>query len=138
MKTNCKKAIENTRKYVVEHTTLDPNCVDEKYTRSIELLNKKDDKIDKFSVAAHLIMATFYDEYYLSFPRFTTKQDAFECWCSGLPSVLDTCYYYNRSAVDDLGNILEQPKQERNKYSEREAEKILTRLIYREISKVVK
>lgn len=138
MKTNCKKAIENIRKYVVDNTTLDSDCIDEKYAQSIELLNKNDGKIDKFSVAAHLIMATFYDEYHLSFPRFKTRQDAFECWCSGLPSVLDTCYYYNRSAVDDLGNILEQSEQERNKYTEQEAEKMLTRLIYREISKVVK
>jgi hypothetical protein len=64
-------------------------------------------------------------------------QDVFEEWASGLPSVLDTCYYYNRSAVDDLGAILEQTETEKAKYNEQESEKLLTYLIFREIKKAV-
>ena len=56
-------------------------------------------------------------------------------WCSGLPGVLDTCYYYNRSAVDDLGAILEETDEERARYTEEQAEKMLTTLIYRELKK---
>lgn len=64
-------------------------------------------------------------------------QDLFIEWCQGLPSVLDTCYYYNRSAVDDLASILEQNEQEKSKFTESQAEERLTYLIFREIRKVV-
>ena len=37
---------------------------------------------------------------------------------AGLPSVLDTCYFYNRSAVDDLGAILEETESEKAKRGE--------------------
>ena len=60
---------------------------------------------------------------------------AFTDWCQGLPSVLDTCYYYNRSAVEDLGAILEETAEEKARFSEPEAERRLTWLIYRELSK---
>ena len=56
---------------------------------------------------------------------------AFVDWAQGLPSVLDTCYFYNRSAVDDLGDILEETQEERNKHTETDAEQCLTRLIYK-------
>lgn len=47
--------------------------------------------------------------------------------------ILDTCYYYNRSAVDDLGAILEETDSEKARYSEQQAETRLTYLIYREL-----
>lgn len=62
----------------------------------------------------------------------------FEDWCSGLPSVLDTCYYYNRSALDDVVQILQQTPERKSKYTEQQAEKLLTLLIFREIEKEVK
>lgn len=60
---------------------------------------------------------------------------AFADWCAGLPSVLDTLYFYNRSAVDDLGAILEETEQEKTRYTEQQAEQLLTSLIYRELQK---
>lgn len=60
---------------------------------------------------------------------------AFADWCAGLPGVLNTCYYYNRSAVDDLGAILEETSEEKARYTEEQAEKTLTTLIYRELKK---
>lgn len=62
-----------------------------------------------------------------------TEQERFEEWAAGLPSILDTCYYYNRSAVDDLGAILEETDSEKARYSEQQAETRLTYLIYREL-----
>ena len=62
-----------------------------------------------------------------------TEQQRFEEWAAGLPSILDTCYYYNRSAVDDLGAILEETDSEKARYSEQQAETRLTYLIYREL-----
>jgi hypothetical protein len=64
-----------------------------------------------------------------------SEPELFNEWAMGLPAALDTCYYYNRSAVDDLGGILEQSQAERSKYSERQSEKLLTSLLYRELKK---
>ena len=64
-------------------------------------------------------------------------QGLFEDWAAGLPSVLDTCYYYNRSAVDDLGDILQESEVEKADYSETQAERMLTYLIFREIIREV-
>ena len=61
------------------------------------------------------------------------EQERFTDWAQGLPSILDTCYYYNRSAVDDLGAILEETAEEKARYSEQNAEQLLTALIYREL-----
>lgn len=64
-----------------------------------------------------------------------TWQKAFEDWAAGLPGLLDTCYYYNRSAVDDLAAILQETDSEKAKYSESQAESVLSRLIFRELRK---
>ncbi len=65
--------------------------------------------------------------------HWKNRYEMFQYWCSGLPGALDTCYYYNRSAVDDLGDICGETKEERSRYSEAEAEDMLTRLLCREI-----
>lgn len=57
----------------------------------------------------------------------------FEEWASGLSLGGLFDYYYNVSAVEILGNILEETEAEREKYTEAEAEKLLTKLIYKEI-----
>lgn len=58
-------------------------------------------------------------------------------WAQGLALGGLFCYYYNRSAVDDLGDILEETEEERNKFTEAQAEEKLTMLIYRELMKGV-
>lgn len=63
---------------------------------------------------------------------------AFRDWAQGLPSALDTCYYYNRSAVDDLGTILEQTESEKSRYTEAEAENLLTIMIYCELTRGIR
>lgn len=63
-----------------------------------------------------------------------TMERAFSDWSCGLPSLLDTCYHYNVSAVDLLGDMLEETEEERNRYSESEAESLLDKLIYRELA----
>lgn len=93
---------------------------------------------DTFEETARIIYNTFADEYLFEYNRRRNEQEVFTEWCSGLPSILDTCYFYNRSAVEDLGDILEETEEKRNKYTEEQAEKYLTYLIYREIKKTVK
>lgn len=65
----------------------------------------------------------------------TARFRRFEDWCQGLPSVLDTCYYYNRSAIDDLIALLGKPNDEELRRfvwmrDESKAEEALSKLIF--------
>ena len=124
LKTNSKKAIENIRAYVVDNFT--PENYD---------LEPSND----FATAAKVIYNCFIDEKSGTNDWGRVAENViFADWCAGLPSIFNTCYYYNRSAVDDLGEILEETEEEKEKYTQTEAEKLLTALIYREIKKAVK
>ena len=116
-----KKAIENIRAYIMGNFTPE---------------NYADTPPKDFPGVAAFILDTFRKEKMSDFRyRDCNEFAAFTDWCSGLPSVLDTCYYYNRSAVEDLGAILEETAEEKARFSEPEAERRLTWLIYRELSK---
>lgn len=65
-----------------------------------------------------------------------TWQMAFCDWCAGLPNLLDTSIYYCGSAVDLLGEWLDETEEEKAKYTETQAETMIDSLLYREISKV--
>lgn len=123
LRTNSKQAIANIRAYIINGFNGE---------------NYGIETPDTFEEVAKFIYNTFADEYLYEYNRRRIEQEVFIEWCAGLPSVIDTCYFYNRSAVEDLGNILEETEAERNKYTEAEAEEMLTRLIYREIRKAVK
>lgn len=127
LKTNSKQAQENIKSYIINHfdcSSYEPETEPE-----------------TFEEVARFIYNTFRKEKY-SLPEdfryyHGNEYNAFVDWCSGLPSLLDTCYYYNRSAVADLGEILDESETERRRFSEAEAETRLTQLIYRAIKKVV-
>lgn len=126
LRTNSKKAKENIRNYIIDNFTA------ENYT---------DTPPTEWHEIAKFIYDTFRSEKY-NCPqdyRYYNNNEwkAFLDWCRGLPSVLDTCYFYNRSAVRDLGDILEQTGLERSRYEEYEAENLLTMLIYNEIEKEI-
>lgn len=127
LKTNSKKARENIRAYIIAN--FDPTGYDVNQTP------------ETFEETAAIILDTFHAEkpysqeyiYYHSIPEISVFTD----WCQGLPSILDTCYYYNRSAVADLGKILEETPDEMKRFEESDAGTLLTRLIYRELLKGV-
>lgn len=120
LKTNSKQARENIRAYIMENVDFDEYDIEKPAT---------------FEGIAAAVLDVFRSEYRYSIPRHLCEQDAFIDWASGLPSVLDCCYYYNRSAVSDLAAILEETSEESAKYDEHSAEALLTRLIYRELVK---
>ena len=124
LKTNSKKARENIRAYIME------NFTPENYTAAPP---------EEWPQIARFILEIFRSEKYSIIQDFQyyrySERAAFADWCAGLPSVLDTCYYYNRSAVQDLGGILEEAETERAKYTESDAERVLTDLIYSELIK---
>lgn len=118
LKTNCKKAKENLRNYCLES--------------SIDYLTEN----YGFSVTEENIYSIIKDVYRIETYSNSQKRYVmdFETWSQGLPcgGLFD---YYLSSAVDTLANILEETEDERNRYSEAEAETMLTRLIYRETLK---
>ena len=124
MKTNNKKARANTRNYIIANFTPDG------YT---------DNPPQEFPEIARFILSTFRNEKYSTPEDFRYYRNnvlaAFTDWCAGLCGVLNTCYFYNRSAVDDLGAILEETEEEKARYTEEQAENTLTFLIYRELIK---
>ena len=74
----------------------------------------------------------FKEEKKHDFKRYPI-QKVFEDWAQGLALGSLFCYYYNRSAVDDLGAILEETEEEKARFTEEEAAEKLTYLLYREI-----
>lgn len=119
LKTNSKQARENVQAYIMQHFD-GCNCdIETKET---------------FTQTAAIIMDVFRSEKPAEggYSRMS-EQERFTEWAAGLPSILDTCYYYNRSAVDDLGKILEETEQEKARFTEQDAENRLTYLIYREL-----
>lgn len=79
-------------------------------------------------------------ECFLSDTKFSgipNEQERFIVWCSGLPSILDCCYYLN-SAVEMLGALLEETSAERVKYTEEQAERLFSYLIYKEVKRYAK
>lgn len=129
LKTNSKKARENVQQYIINHFDAS------NYTDGVNV-NTSD-----FKAVAAFIWNCFKDEKFYAdsyeVKHGISAQAAFEDWAQGLPSVIDTCYYYNRSAVDDLATILEETDSEKNKYSEEAAAHYLSYLIFSEIKKAV-
>lgn len=124
LKTNSKQARENIRAYIVDNFTPE---------------NHTDTPPTDWHGIAVYILETFRAEKYSdeNERRYYKYNEgaAFLDWCAGLPSLLDTCYYYNRPAVADLGAILEQTETERARYNESDAERLLTILIYNELKR---
>ena len=127
LKTNSKKVIENIKNYIVNNFDFTNY---EGYTNEEEPTTFEG--IAKFIYKCFIEEKRYNDGY-----KHYTEQQVFLDWCSGLPSVIDTCYFYNRSAIEDLAVILEETEEEKEKYSESDAEKLLTNLIYREIKKAI-
>ena len=126
LRTNSSKARENIKHYIINNF----DCTG--YTNTPP---------EEWREIATFILDTFRKEKY-SLPedyRYYNNNEcaAFTDWCAGLPSVLDTGYYYNRSAVADLASILEETEEEKERFTEEKAEILLTALIYRELKRGV-
>lgn len=117
---------KNVQKYIIEHFT------PEDYT---------DEKFFDFKNIAKFIMNIFHKERYNDNQDYIYYEDcggecaAFKDWCMGLPSVLDTCYFYNRSAIKDYQQVIGDKYGETSGYDEQEAETVLTNLIYQELKR---
>lgn len=119
LKTNTKQARSNIRDYIL-------NIFD---TDEFDHVDSSD-----FAAVKECIKSSFFsemaDDYRL---KKGLIYDTFVYWSQGLPSVIDTADYYLHSAVDIVGDLLEETEEEKARFSEIQAEELLTRLIYREL-----
>lgn len=125
LKTNCKIVRDRIRAFILS-------------AENVEEFAPEGTPNKTYNDKARAIYADFmrwYDGDNRNKYRPRPYQEAFHDWTGGLPAILDPCYRYNTSAVDMLGDMLEETPAERAKYTECEAEKMLSYLIYREISR---
>lgn len=122
LKTNSKKAVQNIRDYIMDNFNFE----------NFKKIGLKEPTT--WEEISAFIWDCFVIEKGKEFYR-SGFQNAFIDWCQGLPSVLDTCYYYNRSAIDDLGAILEETPEEKERFTQSAAEEMLTKLIFKELFK---
>lgn len=86
-----------------------------------------------FNTACKLILQACQNEK--RYCRYNNDFEMFKDWAQGLPTALNTSYYYNVSAVDLLADWLEETDKEKEKFEESAAEEKITWLIYRELRK---
>ena len=81
-------------------------------------------------------MGYFKDEYAGKIRYTNTSiQNLFIEYLRWLPAIIDTDYYYQYSANDLLGELLEQSAAEKAKYSESQSEYLFSYLIFKQITK---
>lgn len=117
LRTNSKQAKQNLQAYIMTAW----NIEDGEEARSW--------KATASAVWSDFIRCAYSSEY----ERKQNRQKAFEDWLQGLPRGLGN--FYLHEAVRDLGDILEETEEERNRYTEDQAEKKLTYMIYGEIER---
>lgn len=89
---------------------------------------------------AQFMLDTFESEYLHEYNKNmirtgrASRYSLFESWASGLALGGLFCYYYNREAVQDVAQILEETEAEAQRFSEEQAESFLTRYIYNTIT----
>ncbi len=125
LKTNTNKCKENVKKYII--SIYDKTADYSNHNIKTET-NDYNEMITNIKTIFNLEVGNWYT-------RQVGEYNAFVYWCQGLTSIIDTCYYYNRSARDDVAKILEETEEEKNKYTEEQAEELLTRLLYKNIFK---
>ena len=118
LRSNSKAVVAKIRKYIVDEIDPDYFGLDE---------------APDFPTACKLILTACENEK--RYNRSRSGFDTFKDWAQGLPSAFNTMYYYNVPAVDLLADWMEETEAEKAKYSESEAEEMITRLIYRELTK---
>lgn len=126
IRSNSKEAIKRIRQYIIDN--FDPEVYPEYNHIDTEAPGA-------WEAVKEAIKETVYQEKIQYDNRRLSTQAYFTEWAAGLPSLLDTCYYYNRSAVEDLAKILDNTEAEKARFTEPEAESRLTWLMYREIYK---
>lgn len=134
LRTNCKEVNEKIKSYLMDgfKDWYEENV--KYFDGDLESL-KNIDANNYTDVCNSILLVLFVEKIKHDNRRNKGQFYYFEDWCQGLCSVIDTSYFYNVSAVDLLGDWLEETEEEKAKYDERKAESTITHLLYREITR---
>lgn len=126
LKSNSKAVNEAVKTYVLE------NFDTSNYIPDYDNVNVSNIK----EVCKAILECCNKEKFYLSYPN---TQSMLIDWMQGLPSILDTApILYSGSAIDLVGNWLQQTEKEKSKYDETTAEQFALYLISRMIIKEAK
>ena len=130
LKTNSRAARENLRRYITESAG--------DYLLECAAYDGKEIDLSSFHDVAAAIYETFCNEYRpeCDARRRIPENVSFCNYAQGLPCG-GLFNYYLHSAVKTLGDILQETDAERSRFTETDAENMLTTLIYREIKKAL-
>lgn len=126
IRTNSKQAQANITAYILEWVADD---IEEANAWAAEDGDRVYNPEDPADVAAY-ILAEFRrgtSEWELN--RYGWRAAFFD-WAGGLPLGGLFCYRYNRSAKADVAALLDETEEERDRFTEGQAEKFLTDLVY--------
>lgn len=143
LKTNSKQVKEKIKNYIIggyKDFYEDNKNYIEKEAETFEEIAKEIMKECFRAKALNIHCKTSNDIYNFIYCYYGTIQNMFTDWCQGLPSILNCDYYcyYNPSPVDLLGEWLEETEEEKNKYSNDEASELITKLMFRDLTKAIK
>lgn len=140
LKTNSKEVKATIKKYIMDNFRDVYGDYIDKNGRaySSDLQTIENITLDDYTAVCNAILVIFWAEelkYNNSFKAGrVTRRELFSCWVSGLCSAIDSSYYYNVCAVDLLGSWLNETEEEKARYSETDAEKLITNLLWRELT----
>lgn len=135
LRTNSKKVYEKVLSYIINDGSVQEHIQEEKELGSLPASYDENSPENICKYLYDDFMRVMDHRYYRV--NGIVGARAFADYASGLPLGGLFCYYYNVSAVDLVGDILEETEEEKARYSEEDAEKLLSLLIYRVICKEV-
>lgn len=128
LRTNSKKVDERVKQYITN------NFFEVQADYDLSLPTDSD-----FSLICNEILKTFFNQYLKGNRQFEagrlSRYDLFVEWCEAGTEMLDTSYYTKPIAIDLLGDWLEETKEERNRFTESQAEQKITYLLYKTITR---
>ena len=126
LKIHSEKAVENTRRWIIEKG-FNPEYLDgEKAPETFEEI--------ALAILADFERATANYNYPVN------RDSRFADWCQGLPGILDTGAWLLgcTAAIDFVGDLLEETEEEKARYTESQAERLAAALVLKALEKGVR
>ncbi len=135
-KSNSKEVKAIVKNYIMSHFEYYMACERGYFSGDLERINFVN--VEDYTEVCNSILTIFWAEKLKHDNRFNagraSRYDLFVDWVSGLCSAIDSDYYYNVSAVDLLGEWLDETESEKARFDESQAEEMITKLLWRELN----
>lgn len=121
LRTNSKAVKEKIREYILNH-----------YCKVAEDYKLRPTE-DFDEAATHIMYYFFLEKVKLDKRKHFTTYQLFKDWLSGLAILIDTDYFVKPVAKEIVAEWLEESETEKDKYTESQAEDLITKLLFREL-----